>query len=190
MRTTLCCEVQPAVVAVGSIFLAACDLNIHLAKETGWYELFDVTWEDVLKVCTRILSLYKRAPPKYTKLAETRTPPPAKQETATDAKVETGEDNSLTSTAPPAAAAGADNAPAAEAVGATVASTAAGTTTGGTNSSSAAQATTDKTEEEDMQLDSVDKDKLQDAKESNAPTRETDTRGGNDVPQQRQTDGE
>ncbi|CDJ61287.1 cyclin, putative [Eimeria maxima] len=188
MRTTLCCEVQPAVVAVGSIFLAACDLNIHLAKETGWYELFDVTWEDVLKVCTRILSLYKRAPPKYTKLAETRTPPPAKQETATDAKVETGEDNSLTSTAPPAAAAGADNAPAAEAVGATVASTAAGTTTGGTNSSSAAQATTDKTEEEDMQLDSVDKDKLQDAKESNAPTRETDTRGGNDVPQQRQTD--
>lgn len=70
MRTTLCCEVQPAVVAVGSIFLAACDLNIPLAKETGWYELFDVTWDDVVKVCTRILSLYKREPPKYLKLAE------------------------------------------------------------------------------------------------------------------------
>lgn len=72
MRTTLCCEVQPAVVAVGSIFLAACDLNLPLAKETGWYELFDVTWEDVVKVCTRILSLYKREPPKYEKLAEAR----------------------------------------------------------------------------------------------------------------------
>ncbi|OEH74935.1 putative cyclin [Cyclospora cayetanensis] len=72
MQTTLCCEVQPAVVAVGSIFLAACDLNIPLARETGWYELFDVTWEDVVKVCTRILSLYKREPPKYKKLAETR----------------------------------------------------------------------------------------------------------------------
>lgn len=72
MRTTLCCEVQPAVIAVGSIFLAACDLNIPLAKETGWYELFDVTWDDVVKVCTRILSLYKREPPKYAKLAETR----------------------------------------------------------------------------------------------------------------------
>lgn len=80
MRTTLCCEVQPAVIAVGSIFLAACDLNIPLAKESRWYELFDVTWEDVVKVCTRILSLYKREPPKYAKLAETRSVAPPKPE--------------------------------------------------------------------------------------------------------------
>lgn len=87
MRTTLCCEVQPAVIAVGSIFLAACDLNIPLAKETGWYELFDVTWEDVVKVCTRILSLYKRELPTYAKLAETRPVPPSKPE-KTGAKAE------------------------------------------------------------------------------------------------------
>lgn len=70
MRTTLCCEVQPAVVAVGSIFLAACDLGICLAKDTQWYELFDVTWDDVVKVCTTILSLYKCEPPKYMRLLE------------------------------------------------------------------------------------------------------------------------
>ncbi|KAL8444639.1 hypothetical protein Emag_005397 [Eimeria magna] len=87
MHTTLCCEVQPAVVAVGSIFLAACDLSIPLAKETGWYELFDVSWEDVVKVCTRILSLYKRPPPKYTKLAEAPPvvlPKPVKKEPLPD----------------------------------------------------------------------------------------------------------
>lgn len=94
MRTTLCCEVQPAVVAVGSIFLAACDLNIPLAKETGWYELFDVTWEDVVKVCTRILALYKREPPKYIKLAETRpvAPPKIEKGNTKAAKKEKSED--------------------------------------------------------------------------------------------------
>lgn len=94
MRTTLCCEVQPAVVAVGSIFLAACDLNIPLAKETGWYELFDVTWEDVVKVCTRILSLYKRDPPKYEKLAEARAtafPKPERTEAQTEKAEKTEE---------------------------------------------------------------------------------------------------
>ncbi|KAF8823027.1 putative cyclin 4 [Cardiosporidium cionae] len=58
MRTTLCCEVQPAVIAVGSIYLAACALDVALPKETGWYELFDVAWEDVVKVCTTIQTLY------------------------------------------------------------------------------------------------------------------------------------
>ncbi|PFH36611.1 putative cyclin 4 [Besnoitia besnoiti] len=70
MRTTLCCEVQPAVIAVGSIFLAACDLGIPLPQETGWHDLFDVSWEDVTKVCDAILSLYTRPLPSYVKLAE------------------------------------------------------------------------------------------------------------------------
>ncbi|KFG58238.1 putative cyclin 4 [Toxoplasma gondii RUB] len=74
MRTTLCCEVQPAVIAVGSIFLAACDLGIPLPKETGWHELFDVSWEDVAKVCDAILSLYTRPLPSYVKLAEPLKP--------------------------------------------------------------------------------------------------------------------
>lgn len=69
MRTTLCCRVQPAVIAVGSIFLAACDLNIPLPPETRWFELFDVSWEDVTKVCESILSLYTRPLPSYEKLA-------------------------------------------------------------------------------------------------------------------------
>ncbi|CDJ49115.1 cyclin, putative [Eimeria brunetti] len=187
MRTTLCCEVQPAVVAVGSIFLAACDLNIHLAKETGWYELFDVTWEDVLKVCTRILSLYKRAPPKYTKLAETRTPPPPKQESTTDAKTEKAEDQSAAATAPPAAASGAENAPAAEAVEATPAAAAAETTAAGVNSGGADQVATDKTEDE-MQVDSVEKDKPEEGKEVDAAARKVDTKGSEDVVQPPQTD--
>nr|CEL68276.1 TPA: cyclin 4, putative [Neospora caninum Liverpool] len=74
MRTTLCCEVQPAVIAVGSIFLAACDLGIPLPEETGWHELFDVSWEDVTKVCDAILSLYTRPLPSYLKLAEPLKP--------------------------------------------------------------------------------------------------------------------
>ncbi|CDI80039.1 cyclin, putative [Eimeria acervulina] len=206
MRTTLCCEVQPAVVAVGSIFLAACDLNIHLAKETGWYELFDVTWEDVLKVCTRILSLYKRGPPKYTKLAETpRTLPPPKQEASTNTKIEKSEDNSLAATAPPTAASGADNASAGEeALAAAAATTAAATTaaaaagvpagaaTAGGSASGAAQVAPDPAEEEEMQLDETldkDKDKKEETKERNAAARETtDSRGGDDFSQQRQTE--
>ena len=207
MRTTLCCEVQPAVVAVGSIFLAACDLNIHLAKETGWYELFDVTWEDVLKVCTRILSLYKRGPPKYTKLAETpRTLPPPKQEASTNTKIEKSEDNSLAATAPPTAASGADNASAGEeALAAAAATTAAATTAAaaagvpagaaaaGGSASGAAQVAPDPAEEEEMQLDETldkDKDKKEETKERNAAARETtDSRGGDDFSQQRQTEG-
>ncbi|CDJ35832.1 cyclin, putative [Eimeria mitis] len=186
MRTTLCCEVQPAVVAVGSIFLAACDLNIHLAKETGWYELFDVTWEDVLKVCTRILSLYKRAPPKYTKLAETRTPPPPKLEPTTDTKTDKSEDNSLAATAPPPAAAGTEQ----TAEGVTTAASgavAAGTTAAGARSSGATQVATDKTEEVEMQLDSHDQGEKQETKEERTAARESDTRGEEEMAQQRQT---
>ncbi|CDI87981.1 cyclin, putative [Eimeria praecox] len=199
MRTTLCCEVQPAVVAVGSIFLAACDLNIHLAKETGWYELFDVTWEDVLKVCTRILSLYKREPPKYTKLAESRTPPPAKPESAlTDTKTDKTEDKGQAPAAPSSAASGSESAPATEAGASAAAATAttaaaaaaAGTTAAGTSSSGAAQVETDRNDEEEMQVEAPEEEKTQETgKEGNTAARETDTKGGEDTEQQRQTDG-
>ncbi|KAL8445930.1 hypothetical protein Emed_005290 [Eimeria media] len=114
MHTTLCCEVQPAVVAVGSIFLAACDLSIPLAKETGWYELFDVSWEDVVKVCTRILALYKRPPPKYTKLAEAPPvvlPKPVKKEPLPDKTEGKSEEKSAASAATAATVAAAAAAP-------------------------------------------------------------------------------
>ncbi|CAD2112676.1 cyclin, putative [Plasmodium vinckei] len=59
MRTTLCCEYQPRCIAVASIFLAAYKLNIPLIKETNWFKLFDVDYDDIKKICIRILQLYK-----------------------------------------------------------------------------------------------------------------------------------
>ncbi|SOV17200.1 cyclin [Plasmodium gaboni] len=59
MRTTLCCEYQPRCIAVASIFLAAYKLNIPLMKNTNWFKLFDVDYEDIKKICIRILELYK-----------------------------------------------------------------------------------------------------------------------------------
>ena len=69
MMTVLCCEVQPAVIAVGSIYLAASDLELPLPQETLWYELFDVTWEDVVKVCSTIRESYTWPAVAYTNLA-------------------------------------------------------------------------------------------------------------------------
>ncbi|VWU49003.1 cyclin [Hepatocystis sp. ex Piliocolobus tephrosceles] len=59
MRTTLCCEYQPRCIAVAAIFLAAYKLNIPLIKSTNWYKLFDVEYDDIKKICIRILQLYK-----------------------------------------------------------------------------------------------------------------------------------
>ncbi|SCQ16689.1 cyclin, putative [Plasmodium ovale] len=59
MRTTLCCEYQPRCIAVASIFLAAYKLNIPLIKSTNWFKLFDVEYDDIKKICIRILQLYK-----------------------------------------------------------------------------------------------------------------------------------
>lgn len=70
LRTTLCCEVQPGVIAVGCIYLAACDCDIILPQEARWYEAFDVSWEDIERVCQAVRSLYKRPPPKYIKCFE------------------------------------------------------------------------------------------------------------------------
>ncbi|GAB68714.1 cyclin 4 [Plasmodium cynomolgi strain B] len=59
MRTTLCCEYQPRCIAVASIFLAAHKLNIPLIRSTNWFALFDVAYEDIKKICIKILQLYK-----------------------------------------------------------------------------------------------------------------------------------
>ncbi|CRH02295.1 cyclin, putative [Plasmodium relictum] len=59
MRTTLCCEYQPRCIAVASIFLAAYNLNIPLIKETKWFKLFDVDYNDIKQICIKILQLYK-----------------------------------------------------------------------------------------------------------------------------------
>ncbi|KAI4834620.1 cyclin [Plasmodium brasilianum] len=59
MRTTLCCEYQPRCIAVASIFLASYKLNIPLIKSTNWFKLFDVEYDDIKRICIRILQLYK-----------------------------------------------------------------------------------------------------------------------------------
>eukprot|EP00914_Ancora_sagittata_P002282 GHVO01005115.1.p1 GENE.GHVO01005115.1~~GHVO01005115.1.p1 ORF type:complete len:364 (-),score=40.61 GHVO01005115.1:367-1413(-) len=69
LRTTLCCEVSPHVIAVGCIYLAACDCLIPLPQTTRWYEIFDVTWEDICRVCVAINSYYYQfSKPRYIKL--------------------------------------------------------------------------------------------------------------------------
>eukprot|EP00382_Lankesteria_abbotti_P003410 CAMPEP_0113845528 /NCGR_PEP_ID=MMETSP0372-20130328/807_1 /TAXON_ID=340204 /ORGANISM="Lankesteria abbotti" /LENGTH=295 /DNA_ID=CAMNT_0000814581 /DNA_START=129 /DNA_END=1016 /DNA_ORIENTATION=- /assembly_acc=CAM_ASM_000359 len=67
-RTTLCCEVEPQVVAAASIYLAASDANVPLPKELRWYELFDVSWETVMTAVDRIRSVYSAPAPTYVRV--------------------------------------------------------------------------------------------------------------------------
>eukprot|EP00921_Rhytidocystis_pertsovi_P008006 GHVQ01013225.1.p1 GENE.GHVQ01013225.1~~GHVQ01013225.1.p1 ORF type:complete len:288 (+),score=14.32 GHVQ01013225.1:517-1380(+) len=74
LRTTLCCRVQPEVIAVGSIYMAACDLNINLPKSSRWYEIFGVEWDDVKEVCHTLKALYRLPMPTYVKLVSRQAP--------------------------------------------------------------------------------------------------------------------
>jgi len=83
LRTTLCCQVQPAVIAVTSIYLAACECDICLPQESRWYEAFDVAWDDIVRVSTEIRSLYLRPPARYIPL---KKDDPIKIDTSVSAK--------------------------------------------------------------------------------------------------------
>eukprot|EP01071_Lankesteria_metandrocarpae_P004164 Lankesteria_metandrocarpae@DN340_c0_g1_i1.p1 len=69
-RSTLCCEVEPRVVAAASIYMAASDLEVPLSKDTRWYELLGVTWESMTEATERIHQIYKDPEPYYIKLVK------------------------------------------------------------------------------------------------------------------------
>ncbi|SJK86551.1 Cyclin-L1-1 [Babesia microti strain RI] len=56
-KTPLCCQVQPWVIAAGSIYLAANSLGICLSQECKWCEIFDTTWEEIDFVCRTITAI-------------------------------------------------------------------------------------------------------------------------------------
>jgi hypothetical protein len=64
-RTVVCVRFRPCVLACGAIFLAARDLNIALPENPGWWTLFDTQYEDMLTVCSGILTLYQMPKSKY-----------------------------------------------------------------------------------------------------------------------------
>ncbi|BAM39702.1 cyclin [Theileria orientalis strain Shintoku] len=65
MRTSLCCEIRPGVIAAGCIYLSATSLGIPLKKETEWFQVFEATWEEIIKVCKEMDRLYAMGKPKY-----------------------------------------------------------------------------------------------------------------------------
>ncbi|EKX74243.1 cyclin, putative [Theileria equi strain WA] len=65
MRTSLICEIEPGVIAVGCIYLASASLGIPLKKDTLWFEVFNATWNDVIQVCKALDHLYSMGPVYY-----------------------------------------------------------------------------------------------------------------------------
>lgn len=62
-RTDVFVRYQPETIACACIYLTARKQNIPLPANPGWFLIFRVSEEDMLDVCYRIMSLYKRAKP-------------------------------------------------------------------------------------------------------------------------------
>ncbi|KAK9915685.1 hypothetical protein WJX75_002648 [Coccomyxa subellipsoidea] len=65
LRTTLCVRLKSEVVACGIIFMAARRLKVPLPEDPPWWELHNVTFEDICEVCSEVQSLYQRPPARY-----------------------------------------------------------------------------------------------------------------------------
>lgn len=59
-RTDVFVRYQPETIACACIYLTARKQNIPLPANPGWFLIFRVSEEDMLDVCYRIMSLYKR----------------------------------------------------------------------------------------------------------------------------------
>lgn len=62
-RTDVFVRYQPETIACACIYLTARKQNIPLPANPGWFLIFRVSEDDMLDVCYRIMSLYKRAKP-------------------------------------------------------------------------------------------------------------------------------
>uniref|UniRef100_A0A1Q3F182 Putative cdk9 kinase-activating protein cyclin t n=1 Tax=Culex tarsalis TaxID=7177 RepID=A0A1Q3F182_CULTA len=62
-RTDVFVRYQPETIACACIYLTARKQNIPLPANPGWFLIFRVSEEDMLDVCYRIMSLYKRPKP-------------------------------------------------------------------------------------------------------------------------------
>lgn len=62
-RTDVFVRYQPETIACACIYLTARKQNIPLPANPGWFLIFRVSEEDMLDVCYRIMSLYKRSKP-------------------------------------------------------------------------------------------------------------------------------
>nr|BAN66097.1 cyclin 4 [Babesia bovis] len=75
MRSTLCCKLNPGVIAAGCIYMAATALGIQLSKELEWYTVFDARWSDILLVRDELEMLYKMGKPYYKSISGTNYGP-------------------------------------------------------------------------------------------------------------------
>lgn len=62
-RTDVFVRYQPETIACACIYLTARKQNIPLPANPGWFLIFRVSEDDMLDVCYRIMSLYKRPKP-------------------------------------------------------------------------------------------------------------------------------
>mmetsp|Transcript_9625 Transcript_9625/g.20482 ORF Transcript_9625/g.20482 Transcript_9625/m.20482 type:complete len:306 (-) Transcript_9625:32-949(-) len=69
MRTTVCCQFEPNIIAVAGISLAARTLNFPLPQEPDpWWEIFDASYDEVVAVCERVWQVYNQRRPRYVSL--------------------------------------------------------------------------------------------------------------------------
>jgi len=71
MRTTVCCQFEPNIIAVAGISLAARTLEFPLPQEPdAWWEIFDASYDEVVAVCERVWQVYNQRPPRYVNLSK------------------------------------------------------------------------------------------------------------------------
>lgn len=69
-RTDVFVRYQPETIACACIYLTARKLNIPLPNNPSWFLIFRVSEDDMLDVCYRIMTLYKRSKPNAETLEE------------------------------------------------------------------------------------------------------------------------
>ena len=74
LRTTLCIRFKAYKVAVACIYLAARKLGVVLPEDPPWWDLFDVTQEQIEMMCESVLAVYELGVTEYVALGP--EPPP------------------------------------------------------------------------------------------------------------------
>lgn len=72
MRTSLCVERPPTLLATAALRLAFLDCGIELTETSRFVEVFDASWDDVEDATERILGLYEIPVPSYVPLCPDR----------------------------------------------------------------------------------------------------------------------
>ena len=74
LRTTLCIRFKAYKVAVACIYLAARKLRVVLPEDPPWWDLFDVTKEQIEMMCESVLAVYELGKTEYVAMGP--EPPP------------------------------------------------------------------------------------------------------------------